>query len=123
MAIGTRKAGTVVRCPKCSGQVVVPAASEMAPSVTPPPPTSGDAPSRVEGQPTPVSPFEFSESDVIVPRPVAEAADEPFDVVPVGGPGSISGYFVTTANLVLAGVLVAVLLVLAFFVGWFAGRH
>ena len=31
MAIATRKAGTVVRCPKCAGEVIVPAPPEGSP--------------------------------------------------------------------------------------------
>ncbi len=68
MGIARRKAGTVVRCPTCSGQVVVPNPDEGA------------------GAPGPQSPaplFERSDFDELFEVPVAK--DRPGATVPAGG--------------------------------------
>jgi hypothetical protein len=66
LGIARRKAGTVVRCPTCAGQVVVPA-SDAAPEPEEPQP-GGDRPV-----------FERSDFDELFnnPKPVTEAADPP----------------------------------------------
>jgi DNA-directed RNA polymerase subunit RPC12/RpoP len=108
MGIATRKQGTVVRCPKCSGQVVVPATSETGLTPAPRPTPSGDRPAEVQAGPG--SPFEFGDSGS------SESMVEPFDVVTADSP---AGVFLTSKHLVLAGVLIVISLLSAFFLGWF----
>lgn len=114
MGIARRKAGTVVRCPKCSGQVVVPATSDTG-SLTPQP-GSTDSPHAA----APSSPFEFGAVDVqVLPPSSADTTPEAIDVVPLGGAAPVSGVFLTIRHLLAAGVLIVVMLVSSFFLGWF----
>jgi hypothetical protein len=68
MGIARRKAGTVVRCPTCAGQVIVPNA-DAAPE---PDPLPGQQPA---GQPQPL--FEGSDFDQMFQEPAAGAASVP----------------------------------------------
>jgi hypothetical protein len=112
MAIGTRKKGTVVRCPKCAGQMVVPETSESGLG-----PASASAPPASAPQAAPGS---FDVSDVeLLARPDEE---NPFAFAPGEAQQPVSGVFLTAKHLVLAGVLIFVLLFAAFVLGWFLGR-
>ncbi len=148
MGIARRKAGTVVRCPKCAGQVVVPdpgGAPEL-PDGTAEPPAS---PQPTNPQPVPSPKAEadlFEQSDFgrefeprpqimsqpPLPRPVqAHASPAPlqatasaYDAVPLG-PGlgiPTRGIFLTPGVLAIVCVLVVVLMGLAFFLGLLMGR-
>jgi hypothetical protein len=68
LGIARRKAGTVVRCPTCAGQVVVPAADAAAEAEPDEPRPSGDQPV-----------FERSDFDDLFnnPKPATEAAAPP----------------------------------------------
>lgn len=116
MSIGSRKKGTVVRCPKCSGQTVVPQQSSE----------SGRGPASAKAGPGPTSsdaaPTPFDLSDVeILSRP---GDDNPFEFGSEDGMPQtpITGVFLTSKHLVFAGALIFLLLVAAFVVGWFLGR-
>ena len=138
MAIATRKAGTVVRCPTCAGQVVVPNVQ----------PSAQQAPAK-DKQPAAGAVFERSDFDELFQNPAApppatqppgfplgaEPAPAPppgpgFDVEPLalGGAGRVrpggqpAGLFLTTAKGVLLALIVAVLLGLAFLAGLLVGQ-
>jgi phage FluMu protein Com len=126
MGIARRKAGTVVRCPTCSGQVVVPAAeTSTAQAGT----SSPDKPAL----------FEHQDFDQIFapttnqPRPEngptaaskAQAPDLSLDVdlltAPSIAPGSKTGVVLSPMLLIFFGVFVLILLALAFIAGYFVG--
>ena len=133
MAIARRKAGTVVRCPTCSGQVVVPTVESPA-----------QAPTGKTEDPRPVV-FERSDFDQVFttpappPRPGAfppagepsAALPGPIDVEPlqfppVLGPTPYSptppGLVLTPVRMVLLFLAVALLMGLAFLAGFLLGR-
>jgi hypothetical protein len=119
MGIATRKSGSVVRCPKCSGQVVVPATSEAG-SVTPPPASRRSAASSpTTAETASDAPFDFGSIEILPP----ESGNTDIEVVPLTGSGPVSGVFLTVKHLLLAGILIFVLVISAFFLGWFLGRR
>jgi hypothetical protein len=129
MGIARRKAGTVVRCPTCAGQVVVPEPGPAAPGQQGPP--NG----KDHGL------FERSDFEELFQKP-AEAARVPvsksagpagpahhesagFDVEQVvlkdlRAPNP--GIFLTTAKVTLLSAVMVLLLGLAFFAGLLIGR-
>ncbi len=89
LGISRRKAGQVVRCPTCAGQVVVPQPEDGAADDAPPRP-AGET-SAATGPPV----FERSDFDELFQAPVAPAPaaappapaqEEFFDVEPIGPP-------------------------------------
>jgi hypothetical protein len=143
MGIARRKAGTVVRCPTCSGQVVVPypepgaqdssrpsshvgpgvfersdfeqqmfnAAPPAPPAPPPAPPPSPSAPSVP--QPISVMPSAFDAATGSVPTPTGPVGESL-----TGQPG----IFLTPVKLLMIGIIAALLLALAFFLGMLVGR-
>ncbi|MBL8797741.1 MAG: hypothetical protein JNM56_27835 [Planctomycetia bacterium] len=126
LGIARRKAGTVVRCPGCSGQVVVPSLEEAGlaeKTVNPQQATVG-----------PPKPFEGNEIDKVL-----EGADEPSVVQPGGGPvfasqaaggppsvsmsvsGAGPGIFLSPARATMLSVIVVVGLAVAFGLGLMVG--
>lgn len=137
MGIAHRKAGAVVRCPKCSGQVVVPTPSEaeVAAASPPAPVPSPAAPPTVKGAGGLFEQDNFSQVFVDPqarppqnPKPTAGTANlhplvpAEVDVEPIVGPIEMRGIFLTPGLLTLAGVLIIILMGAAFFVGWIVGR-
>jgi hypothetical protein len=141
MGIARRKAGTVVRCPTCSGQVVVPAAEAST--------AQGD--SSAPHQPAPVL-FERQDFDQLFgpgtgePRkenpsaaakrmPESDAPDAPPAPVDLNAltdssplpaaplPGRTSGIYLSPIVAVLLGVLVLILVALAFVSGYLVGSN
>jgi phage FluMu protein Com len=138
MGIARRKAGSVVRCPKCSGQVVVPASPDEEPGVPPSPPA---APNRPAGggvfEEDNFSKVLFQESPSLSPPSIPPreggtlgsgqhnpetAPTREYDVELIGGAYTGRGIFLTPGLLTLAGVLIILLMGAAFFVGWMIGR-
>jgi hypothetical protein len=151
MAIARRKAGTVVRCPTCAGQVVVPN-SEPAEGAPVPPPQPA-APSKPEPARGPAL-FEHSNFDEVFHNPAAPPAPAPapapppaspfalgaqpplpeaqFEIepIPLPLPGNIiqnplkrpSGLLLTPARIFLLSLIILALLALAFFIGLLVGR-
>ncbi len=142
MGIARRKAGTVVSCPKCAGQVVVP---------TPPPgeEEGSDHPEAVASQPRGGKEALFEHSDfeklfgkvpaagpqfLQPPKPAnpfnelaqkpAPAAELPeYEAVPLGpAKRPPRGIFLTLGVLLVVSGLVIVLMGLAFFLGLLLGR-
>lgn len=128
MGIARRKAGQVVRCPRCAGQVVVPAGESVLkapaenPTPLPPQPPASSlfdqenfsrllGPAAAPPRPPPVATFE----------PPAQPASH-YDAEPLHDPVELRGVFLTPGLLTLAGVLIIVLMGAAFFVGWMVGR-
>jgi hypothetical protein len=147
MGIARRKAGTVVRCPTCSGQVVVPDPEAAGPEPQEPSPSP----------PQPKGPELFDRSDfgddlfqnaqpslarggaghgggfLSVPQqPKAPAAPPgPFDVEPAPPPSGASylgpapappGILLTPGKLAVLAVFVVLLIGVAFFAGMLVGR-
>jgi len=141
MGIARRKAGTVISCPSCKGQVIVPkpesgAAEAPAPQVT--------APQRALKEKAPL--FEGSDFDKIFedaatgaggfePRPFLSPASLPaaapqpnpqqifqagIDLDAVATPGA--GIFLTPGKLTVVCVILVVLLGAAFLVGFLVGH-
>jgi phage FluMu protein Com len=135
MAIAQRKAGTVVRCPTCAGQVVVPSPEQAAAQESAAPP-----PSKPEAPKKPQAPALFERSDFgelfqnpAPPPPFAlgpEPAGPGFDVAPLLPQGEIlpvpprrpRGLVLSPAMLILLLLFILVLLGLAFFIGMLVGR-
>ncbi len=118
MGIATRKAGSVIRCPKCAGEIIVP-----TPDDVPPLP---DAPSESRVNAT----FEDKELDHLLQPsaapepPPTEQAGKPGDyLLPerTFGPEALDGVFLSRRSVMLAFIVVAVLLVLSFGVGFLVG--
>lgn len=139
MGIAQRKAGTVVRCPKCQGQVVVPIPEGFAPPVPTGPteaPPGGPAPSA----PPPTAPAGvFEESDFekvfqepqLLPPPDPLAGPAGIAAVSVPAPAATAaapveplpkGLLLTPGLLTMLCVLVMLLIGIAFFVGVLLGR-
>jgi phage FluMu protein Com len=132
MGIARRKAGMVVNCPKCQGQVIVPApeGQEAAPAPAAPnqpnlfeqadfskflkaPPPSGPGPA-----PQPPAP---AAAPMVHQAPPMQAASPAWPgVFPQAPPPR--GIFFTPGLLTLTCVLIVLLLGLAFFVGLLLGR-
>jgi hypothetical protein len=145
MGISRRKSGTVVTCPKCKGQVVVPAPEGE------PMPASGGNGDQQRPQATGRGGGFFEESDfenVFQDAPAAgphmlhpptlaggpppgikkPTAPQEYDAVPLGAGGvpdigiPARGVFLSPAALTLVCVLIIVLLGMAFFLGLLLGR-
>jgi hypothetical protein len=150
MGIARRKAGTVVRCPTCAGQVVVPNPGTVAPDSAAQEPSAEEAPLP---QPAPAAPRLFEQSnfgeeffppDLAVPRalgdnggflpvpplPVAPAAAAvaPPDLPPAPDLGFTDpapappGILLTPARATILADFVVLLVGVAFFAGMLVGR-
>ena len=143
MGIARRKAGTVIRCPNCAGQVIVPNPEPGAaePPLPPAPQPAAPQPALKENPPL----FEGSDFDNLFgtaatgaggyeavsfanPAPLvppAQPRSQPMpqgglDVEPVAIPGP--GIFLTPGKLTVVCVILVLLLGLAFWVGFLVGR-
>jgi phage FluMu protein Com len=119
MGIATRKAGTIIRCPKCSGEIIVPTPEHVSPE------RRGNAVNAA---------FEDREFDRLLqpsatapatPTPTPEAQDNAFllGAERTFGPQALSGVFVSTRALVLAVLVLLVLLLLVFAAGFVVGKN
>lgn len=132
MGIARRKAGTVVSCPQCNGQVVVPT-PDPGPGIVPPPGpppgggifdasdfgpdlfvATGPAPAQALAPPPVFAPFAGNNP------PVAEGE---FDVIPFSHPGvKPRGLVLSPVVFILVSILVFILMGLAFVVGLLVGH-
>jgi DNA-directed RNA polymerase subunit RPC12/RpoP len=124
LGIARRKAGTVVRCPGCAGQVVVPSLEEVggappSPSVPPAP-----APAGAVQATAPVPQVNVFEGDI---DRMLEGADQPSVIqpgpllpqqyvaaAPVGAGGRPPGIWLSPAKATLLSVSAVVALAIAF---------
>lgn len=144
MGIARRKAGTVVRCPKCAGQVVVPNPEGGAGA-------DDDGPDQPEAHGPTVPAVQtgggnggqgglFEQSDfekvfdkgpaaspqLLVPPPRPAPMPNPavmeYDAIPMSPPGQSRGIFLTSGVLAVICALGVVLMGMAFFLGLLLGR-
>lgn len=148
LGISRRKAGTVVRCPTCAGQVIVPTADAEAPPTTPDSSnplvferndfeellnTKGDAAVPLEQKESvataPDAPIAFPPAASPPPGAWGTHAEPEFDVerinpvapLATAEPVSQTGIFLSTRNATLLAVAVAVLLAVFFTAGLLVG--
>lgn len=142
MAIAKRKSGAVVKCPKCTGDVVVPNTLEDSPDDEPSPeapaPVPAPAPAKPKLEQKAGQVFEESDFSQILKedQPPVVTAPKPDKkkkaVGPEPGPSgplrvdvelvdldAPQGLVVTPMVMTIAGVLGVLLLGLMFFLGWF----
>src|SRR5262245_38853510 len=113
MGISHRKAGTVVRCPKCAGEIIVPAPDGAAPA-----PEELDQAAATQGateQPAAHDP-------IPPPQPELPPADLPAMLLPPPPPQR-PGLFLSKGTLVVSLAVIVLLLVLVFFLGLIIGRQ
>ena len=144
MGIARRKAGTIVRCPRCAGQVIVPDPGPEGAAQEAVPPSNGPAPEtpRPTSAPGPVlfeqSDFEklFEPGPLVPPAPPQMAPPQVAAPPPYAPPQAVAplpaydpapipaaaGLFLTPAKLTILSVAVVILLGLAFFLGMLVGR-
>lgn len=117
MAIARRKAGTVVRCPKCHGEIVVPAPEDQPPPPGTPANLAFDDHDFEQNLELPAMPPP-------APRPVAGTAIEPAPISPTPvpqQPTTSRGLFLSTPALVIILATLLILLVLSFVMGLLVG--
>ncbi len=127
MGIATRKVGTVVRCPKCAQQNVVPATSDIAPSPSATCPAAKTA--RPAGSATPLSTNHAADAEEFARACDATTEEVPFvelpesaDFVPIVHPLRPPGIHLSPLHQLLAVGVMCLLLVAAFLAGLFLGR-
>lgn len=120
MAIARRKAGTVVRCPKCHGEIVVPAPEDMPPAPNAPANVVFEDRDFEKDFELPALPPAPS-----LPRPEAGTAVEPAPppppLLPPTPAGPRNGLFLSTPALIIFLATLLILLVLAFVMGLIVG--
>ncbi|MBM4071895.1 MAG: hypothetical protein FJ271_23660 [Planctomycetes bacterium] len=132
MGIARRKAGSIIRCPKCAGQVIVPSpVPEPSSAGAQPLPPPGGGPALFEGSdieklfgtqpaaapPAPLPPLP-NPSPFAQPQPYIDIESLPMSPAPSRTPG----IFLTPGKLTVLSVLMVLLLGMAFFLGLMVGR-
>jgi DNA-directed RNA polymerase subunit RPC12/RpoP len=121
MGISSRKAGTVVRCPKCAGEIIVPSPEGVEPPAEPTEQAAG------------VLPFEDLNIESFVDAPTngsAIAAENPFAASPEPlppppppPPPKRVGLFLPLSMLIVSLAVVILLLILVFILGIIIGKQ
>ena len=118
MGIAQRKAGTVVKCPKCAGEIIVP-----VPEGTAPPAGAGDAFDDVNFDPQAEGAADGSAG-------ATAAAEEPAEPTPVRPPAPPApppprryGIFLSIGTLLISILVIVLLLVLMFVLGLIIGKQ
>jgi hypothetical protein len=131
MGIARRKAGTVVRCPTCGGQVVVPQPHQAKSAGNPAPAAAGDVFDQADFDAAFQQPSNgaSARSNAAAPRVSPAPAPRPtgnFDVEPVyyHGPGddAPAGFVLSPAKMILLGAIMLMLLALSFLGGLLIGQ-
>jgi hypothetical protein len=148
MGIARRKAGTVVRCPKCAGQVVVPHPegyddgpdpSEQPVAHQPMPAgqvhgSGGGLAAKVfehndfakvfedDGAPAPLAPLPPAAPPAAHPRPAPADSASEYDAIRLSPTTKARGVFMTSGLLAVFAALVIILMGMAFFLGVLLGR-
>ena len=116
MGIARRKAGTVVKCPKCAGEIIVP---------TPEEPESGpegvELPSSDEGPEEPAGELDFAATDANAATATEPAP--PIPALPPPPPPTRVGVFLSVGTLAISVVVVILLLILMFVLGLVIGKQ
>lgn len=114
MGISRRKAGTVVKCPKCAGEIIVPVPEGMEPGSGP-----ENALEQINVDPSPAA------SDAIsVPTPLGAQPAEPEELRPIPSLQKPRiGVFLSLGALIVSVLVVIMLLVLVFTLGLIIGRQ
>jgi hypothetical protein len=131
MGIARRKAGTVVRCPNCAGQVIVPTPAGEASAPQTPTPKSSAGPLIFEDddidklfEPKALEPAPAKPSN---PPPAIFPTEAPvpaFDVQPVTVSRQRNpGILLTPATLTVLGICIVLVIGLAFLLGFMIGRQ
>ena len=131
MGIASRKAGSVVRCPKCAGEIIVPTPEGESSPVEGTEPSSGpmvfenpqfDATFNAAATGPAVPPIEIAPAPapVELPIPPVPLALEP---LPPAAPVKRSGLFVPLGMLITSMIIVTLLLILVFVLGILIGKH
>ncbi len=117
MGIASRKAGTVVRCPKCAGEIIVPT------------PEGPEPPSEPAEQSVSPLAFEDLRIDQIINEGAngqaaapTETAPTPAEVLPPP-PSRRLGLFLPLGMLIVSMVVVILLLILVFILGIIIGKQ
>src|SRR2546423_5150399 len=137
MGMARRKAGTIVRCPKCAGEVIVPALPE---------PQAANGPGRLDRQlleaddfgkefadldsvpealPNPLPPPPYGHDAPPQNQPAAGAparADTPTADTSMSGSVTRAGVYLNVPMLISAGVGLLALIGVTFLLGFFLGR-
>jgi hypothetical protein len=132
MGIATRKSGTVVRCPRCAGEVIVPALPETQPATAP-----GrlqlleaddfgrefaDVQPLPEPEPAAHMPLPPPYSHAPLPDAAPRAALPTSDSAQIPRSVSRTGIFLTPSMLVGIGVLLLGTIAVTFLLGFLLGR-
>jgi len=127
MGIARRKAGTVVRCPKCAGEIIVPVPDGPAGPEDAAEPAGGN-PFDVER----LDPAAFPDPAPVSAGPTAATPKEPLPVptetapapapAPATAPPQRLGVFVPLGMLIISIGVIALLLILLFVIGLIIGR-
>ena len=118
MAIAKRKAGTVVKCPKCTGEIIVPVPEDEAPSEEPfPDPALEPAPEPVAIPPQ--EPPTEALTETTTQAIEAPAAPQPMAPEP---PRQV-GIFLSIGTLAVSIVVVILMFILLFVLGLIIGRQ
>jgi hypothetical protein len=138
MGIARRKAGNVVRCPTCAGQVIVPTPGNAVPA--PPQPNNPPAPAANLFEQGDFEQDVLKQQQSLAARgsgrlggsaahlAAGKSRDDAIDVEPVSVPlmmgreAQETGLHLSATATVLAGIGVLVLMALTFFVGLVVGR-
>ncbi len=117
MGIATRKAGKVVRCPKCAGEIIVPS------------PEGDEAPDATEPSKPNHQVFDSPDFDKHL-QGSAQTADAAVDLLPAPDPGELHelaappqrGVFLTPTMATVLAVGLLIVLGIIFLIGFFVGR-
>jgi DNA-directed RNA polymerase subunit RPC12/RpoP len=123
MGISTRKAGTVVRCPKCAGEIIVPLPEGMQPPEEKADQAAG--PQAFEDQNFEQVFNEPANGSAAAPTETA-SAPAPSAEAPQPGPAATPkrpGLFLPLGMLLVSLGVIVLLLILMFVLGLIIGRH
>jgi hypothetical protein len=125
MGIATRKAGQVVKCPKCAGEIIVPVPDGMEPAAPEPAPPMAafedKAFEQLMNEPA-VAP-DVANATATVATPEPNPADFVPPPAPTPEPRKRLGIFLPLGMLFVSLIVIVLLMVLMFVLGLIIGRH
>jgi hypothetical protein len=124
MGIATRKAGQVVKCPKCAGEIIVPVPQGMEPAAPEPAAPMAafedKAFEQLMNEPAVVPDAANATATVAAPEPHADFVPPP---APAPEPRKRLGLFLPLGMLFVSLFVIVLLMVLMFVLGLIIGRH